>query len=173
MYFTIFWVNDSEKSKGGTLWCKRAPIESKNKDQGFCEMQLLRLFYIKGSPLWYKRASIALKTWIKDFINCIYCGSFTSKGPPFGFFKIIGVPWKKSLNRFKFTKLLILAHSAASQVTLYEFAKDNFKDTSPDLYALLDMAKIRISYKQNTTNIIMVSSSNVPQMALIAFRNLH
>ena len=105
MYFTIFWVNDSEKSKGGTLWCKRAPIESKNKDQGFCEMQLLRLFYIKGSPLWYKRASIALKTWIKDFINCIYCGSFTSKGPPFGFFKIIDVLWKKSLNRFKFTKL--------------------------------------------------------------------
>ena len=113
MYFTIFWVNDSEKSKGGTLWCKRAPIESKNKDQGFCEMQLLRLFYIKGSPLWYKRASIALKTWIKDFINCIYCGSFTSKGPPFGFFKIIDVLWKKSLNRFKFTKLLILAHCAA------------------------------------------------------------
>ena len=115
MYFTIFWVNDSEKSKGGTLWCKRAPIESKNKDQGFCEMQLLRLFYIKGSPLWYKRASIALKTWIKDFINCIYCGSFTSKGPPFGFFKIIDVLWKKSLNRFKFTKLLILAHCVASQ----------------------------------------------------------
>ena len=42
---------------------------------------------------------------------------------------------------------------------------------SQDLYALLEMAKIRICYKQNTTNIIMISSSNVPQMALIAFRN--